>query len=603
AVQLNTPPLSIGIGYDDEFWEESSIRFNRWTLEGVVSKNLDHLGGTDPACAAWIALPHQPLKNFGPWRGRAPVDGVNTDHYKYNGLLYTYGPQSPWFERGYVPTRQSVYATYRTLADARARGISEFFVWSNTGPDADAGFDETPAFHANGRWGNREGFDLHRGVHPDWPANWDLLHNAVNHVFNYDCASVVPQHGGTLVSPSTSAGALAALKYADEGATGFTAERSVRVHSALLTSTKRTGAVLVFGPRTDTGLPALGTSINLSVRAMPHFSRIAEEPPPNPAMQIGLEVFIHSGASGFWKNIDEPTSSTQDPSKTVELDGLMLLGGAVQAVEGRCINVRARIPFSRQPDQDEGSIGVVGTDGSIKMRVTLRFASGAAPAVEPVLIIDHATVYLSDEAYRDPTGAQSHSFLIPGDLNTDGTVDEKDNLLFEHLVSPGGNDTGMPGVPVAANAAKPAHRMFADFNRDGLITDTGSPGGLGDKYFWNRAGYLETLYVHGLDIVNPSNPVIMGLMNAKRIDAYRQSATEIPHPCPACRADIGVQGGTPGGDCVLDNNDFVVFIDYFFQQNAVADVGSQGGVTGPDGAWDNNDFVVFIDYFFNSVCD
>jgi hypothetical protein len=65
-----------------------------------------------------------------------------------------------------------------------------------------------------------------------------------------------------------------------------------------------------------------------------------------------------------------------------------------------------------------------------------------------------------------------------------------------------------------------------------------------------------------------------------------------------CAADLGMQGGVPGQDAALDNNDFVVFIDYFFNQNAKADVGVQGGVPGHDGAWDNNDFVVFIDLFF-----
>jgi hypothetical protein len=66
-------------------------------------------------------------------------------------------------------------------------------------------------------------------------------------------------------------------------------------------------------------------------------------------------------------------------------------------------------------------------------------------------------------------------------------------------------------------------------------------------------------------------------------------------PCPA---DLGAQGGAAGHDGVLDNNDFVVFIDYFFNHNPLADVGRQGGVTPGDGAWDNNDFVVFIDQFF-----
>ncbi|HYD02273.1 MAG TPA: GC-type dockerin domain-anchored protein [Phycisphaerales bacterium] len=70
-------------------------------------------------------------------------------------------------------------------------------------------------------------------------------------------------------------------------------------------------------------------------------------------------------------------------------------------------------------------------------------------------------------------------------------------------------------------------------------------------------------------------------------------------PAVACPADIGRQGGLAGADGQLDNNDFVVFIDYFFTANPAADFGSQGGVPGADGSFDNNDFVVFIDRFFD----
>jgi hypothetical protein len=65
-----------------------------------------------------------------------------------------------------------------------------------------------------------------------------------------------------------------------------------------------------------------------------------------------------------------------------------------------------------------------------------------------------------------------------------------------------------------------------------------------------------------------------------------------------CRADLGQEGGAPGGDGILDNNDFVVFIDYFFSQNPLGDFGSEGGSPVADGLFDNNDFVVFIDAFF-----
>jgi microcystin-dependent protein len=68
-----------------------------------------------------------------------------------------------------------------------------------------------------------------------------------------------------------------------------------------------------------------------------------------------------------------------------------------------------------------------------------------------------------------------------------------------------------------------------------------------------------------------------------------------------CAADIGAQGGVAGHDGVRNNNDFIVFISYFFGHNPLADIGRTGGVAGADGVYDNNDFVVFIDRFF-AVC-
>ena len=68
--------------------------------------------------------------------------------------------------------------------------------------------------------------------------------------------------------------------------------------------------------------------------------------------------------------------------------------------------------------------------------------------------------------------------------------------------------------------------------------------------------------------------------------------------CYPCPVDVGAQGGVAGSDGQLDNNDFIVFINYFFAADARADVGSQGGIAGADTLFDNNDFIVFIDQFF-----
>jgi hypothetical protein len=65
-------------------------------------------------------------------------------------------------------------------------------------------------------------------------------------------------------------------------------------------------------------------------------------------------------------------------------------------------------------------------------------------------------------------------------------------------------------------------------------------------------------------------------------------------------ADLGGAGGLPSpcGDGVLDNNDFIAFISYFFDGSLIADFGQAGGFSGGDGVLNNNDFVAFINAFF-----
>ncbi|MFT3686905.1 MAG: GC-type dockerin domain-anchored protein [Phycisphaerales bacterium] len=69
--------------------------------------------------------------------------------------------------------------------------------------------------------------------------------------------------------------------------------------------------------------------------------------------------------------------------------------------------------------------------------------------------------------------------------------------------------------------------------------------------------------------------------------------------CPGpCVADLGGVGGVAGADGALNNNDFIAFINYFFNGDAHADVGMVGGLAGHDGLYDNNDFIAFINAFF-----
>ncbi|MBY0308914.1 MAG: immunoglobulin domain-containing protein, partial [Phycisphaerales bacterium] len=71
-----------------------------------------------------------------------------------------------------------------------------------------------------------------------------------------------------------------------------------------------------------------------------------------------------------------------------------------------------------------------------------------------------------------------------------------------------------------------------------------------------------------------------------------------PPARPNCGADMGGVGADDSPDGVLDNNDFIVFIGYFFDGKTNADIGQAGGQRGPDMTLDNNDFIAFIDMFF-----
>ena len=73
----------------------------------------------------------------------------------------------------------------------------------------------------------------------------------------------------------------------------------------------------------------------------------------------------------------------------------------------------------------------------------------------------------------------------------------------------------------------------------------------------------------------------------------------LPALPPPCDADLGKGGGVAGQDGILDNNDFIAFINLFFENSPSTDLGKAGGVAGSDGLFNNNDFIAFINLFFN----
>jgi photosystem II stability/assembly factor-like uncharacterized protein len=89
-----------------------------------------------------------------------------------------------------------------------------------------------------------------------------------------------------------------------------------------------------------------------------------------------------------------------------------------------------------------------------------------------------------------------------------------------------------------------------------------------------------------------------GGANRKLYYGTSSGAFATPLEPVGCPADLGTAGGVPGHDGLLNNNDFIAFITYFFNSDPAADVGSAGGLPGSDGQFNNNDFIAFINLFF-----
>lgn len=113
-----------------------------------------------------------------------------------------------------------------------------------------------------------------------------------------------------------------------------------------------------------------------------------------------------------------------------------------------------------------------------------------------------------------------------------------------------------------------------------------------------------------LDVIaNPTAATAtLAITNAQAADAGRYDCV-VTNDCGSVNgaqvqlmvdpSDLGAQGGIHARDGLRDNNDVVVFVNLYFEQQPAADVGRQGGLLGSDGLFDNNDFIVFIDLYFS----
>ncbi len=187
--------------------------------------------------------------------------------------------------------------------------------------------------------------------------------------------------------------------------------------------------------------------------------------------------------------------------------------------------------------------------------------AAALPTVAPA---DTFTVYVFNREYSQNNPAT----VPPTSLPDDPTISVGDTV---HWVLSAGFHT-----------VDSCSGMTETFNSGMMFT----PGESFDHTFTHAGVFGYYCLFHGIDNGDGTGSIMAG------------TVTVIDAP-PACPADIGIAGGEPGQDGALDNNDFIAFITYFFDQNPIADMGVPGGGPGQDGLFDNNDFIAFISHFFD----
>ncbi|MBY0308439.1 MAG: immunoglobulin domain-containing protein [Phycisphaerales bacterium] len=170
------------------------------------------------------------------------------------------------------------------------------------------------------------------------------------------------------------------------------------------------------------------------------------------------------------------------------------------------------------------------------------------------------------------------------------------------LGAAGGTGGGGGADPCVPPQVPPGERDFAAC----LLTTatlTVQATGTGLHYQWRRYSRFGT----GLAAIPNSDSPTLTIPNAFLSDAGRYdcivfnlcgSATTPIYRLGILAADRAGPGGVEGTDGSLSNDDFIVFINQFFEMDQRADVGGPGGFSLPDGQFDNNDFIAYINLFF-----
>jgi hypothetical protein len=153
-----------------------------------------------------------------------------------------------------------------------------------------------------------------------------------------------------------------------------------------------------------------------------------------------------------------------------------------------------------------------------------------------------------------------------GDVNGDGKPDLAVSNQASANVSVllnNGPSIGISPQPQSQSVVPGANVVFT-----ATATGTGP-----FTYHWRRNGLPISGATTGTLTINNVSEASVGSYDVQVRGGCNPAAVATSYPAVlsmggsgGCVADLGVQGGIPGRDNLLDNNDFIVFIDAFFNQ-------------------------------------
>jgi hypothetical protein len=250
--------------------------------------------------------------------------------------------------------------------------------------------------------------------------------------------------------------------------------------------------------------------------------------------------------------------------------------------EGSCTLTVRLVAGGVAPAPTATSLGVVGTSV---------LSSSASVASGQVRWWSFVTTVLASDATNRALEIDTRGSSLPATLNT-GANDTVLALYRADGRLAGANDDADFAEDVVISALS-----FGDRTPVRPSAGDGLPPGNGRDGELPAGTYYAAVAAYPAQPINGRFAVIGGTGTAVGSVTLNLRPTQ-SGPAPCGPSDVAGAGQTIGADGALTADDIIVFIGWFFAQDARADVAGAGQVAGADGDFSADDIIVFIGLFF-----